>query len=56
MTQVIQEVLIGVWRTNATGRIQVSWDQASGTVGEILDRERLTCSLEQLLGVSACAA
>jgi hypothetical protein len=38
------------------GRIQVSWDQVSEAVEEILDRERLTCSLEQLLGVSACAA
>jgi hypothetical protein len=29
------------------GRIQVSWDQVGEAVEEILDRERLTCSLEQ---------
>ena len=37
-------------RERRDSRIQASWDQVSEAVQEILDRERLTYSLEQLTG------
>lgn len=46
----VRSAAAGTARERRDSRIQASWDQVSEAVQEILDRERLTYSLQQLTG------
>jgi RNA polymerase sigma-70 factor (ECF subfamily) len=46
----VRSAAAGTAREQRDGRIQASWDQVSEAVQDILDRERLTYSLQQLTG------